>query len=126
MINNQNTGGLERHLLLHLVFPDTFEPILQNDKQRIAAAGEFSRFIISTSPDPDQKIREIRQGLEAELNRDFGFYDGDVSPLWRNGVRSNPLDAFVIRAKEFAASGRLDSEEVTYKLENRACTGSSP
>ncbi len=55
MINNQNTGGIERHLLLHLVFPDTFGPILQNDKQRIAAAREFSRFISSTSPDPDQK-----------------------------------------------------------------------
>ena len=35
LVNNQNTGGLERHLILHMVFPDTFEPILQNDKQRI-------------------------------------------------------------------------------------------
>ena len=116
MVNNQNTGGLERHLLLHLVFPDTFEPILRSDKQRIAAAGEFSRFTGSTSSDPDQKIREIREGLEAQLKRDFGFYDDDVSPLWRNGVRSNPMDVFVIRANEYAAFGRLDSEEVNYKL----------
>ena len=116
MINNQNTGRLERHLLLHLVFPDVFEPILQRDKERIAAASGFSSFGGSDSMDPDQKIQEIRRSLEARLGRDFGFYDDDVAPLWRNGAHSDPLDLFVIRSNDYVASGRLDTEEINYKL----------
>ena len=117
LVNNQNTGGLERHLILHMVFPDTFEPILQNDKQRITRSAEFARFITSaSSSDIDRRIQDIRRGLEAQRGRDFGFYDNDVSSLWRNGAASNPWDGFVNRAKEYVAKGNLDSEEVDYKL----------
>ena len=116
LMNNQNTGGLERHLILHVVFPDTFEPILQNDKRRIARATEFAQFISSASLDVDRQIQEIRLGLEAQRGRDFGFYDDDVLPLWRNGATSNPWDDFINRAKEYVAKGNLDSEEVDYKL----------
>ena len=116
LMNNQNTGGLERHLILHVVFPDSFEPILQNDKRRIARATEFAQFISSASSDVDRQIQEIRLGLEAQRGRDFGFYDDDVLPLWRNGATSNPWDDFINRAKEYVAKGNLDSEEVDYKL----------
>ena len=116
LVNNQNTGGLERHLILHLVFPETFEPILQNDKQRITRSAEFARFINSDSSDIDRRLQEIRRGLEAQRGSDFGFYDDDVSSLWRNGAASNPWGGFVNRAKEYVAKGNLDSEEVDYKL----------
>ncbi len=116
LVNNQNTGGLERHLLLHIVFPDTFEPILQNDKQRIARAAEFAKFINPASSDIDRRIQEIRLGLEAQRREDFGFYDDGVSVLWRNGAASSPWDIFVNRAKAYVASGKLDSEETDFKL----------
>ncbi len=116
LVNNQNTGGLERHLLLHIVFPDIFERILQNDKQRIAGAREFVRFVSSETPDVDRRIVDIRKGLEAELGRDFDFYDDDVSALWRNGLPSNPWDGFVSRAKAYLDTGRLDNDEIDYKL----------
>ena len=109
-MNNQNTGALERHLLLHIVFQNTFERILQNDKQRMAGAQEFARFVSSETSDVDRRIVDIRKGLEAELGRDFDFYDDDVSALWRNGVPSNPWDGFVSRAKAYVDAGRLDSE----------------
>ena len=116
LVNNQNTGGLERHLILHMVFPDTFEPILQNDKQRITRSAEFARFINSASSDIDRRIQEIRQALEAQRGRDFGFYDDDVLPLWRNGAASDPWDDFINRAREYVTRGNLDSEEIDYKL----------
>ena len=110
LVNNQNTGALERHLLLHIVFQNTFERILQNDKQRMAGAQEFARFVSSETSDVDRRLVDIHKGLEAELGRDFDFYDDDVSALWRNGVPSNPWDGFVSRAKAYVDAGRLDSE----------------
>ena len=116
LVNNQKTGGLERHVLLHIVFPDTFEPILQNDKQRITRSPEFARFIDSASSEIDRQIQEIRQGLETEWGRDFSFYDNGVTVLWRNGATPSPWYGFVNRAKEYMAKGNLAGEEIDYKL----------
>ena len=91
-LTTRSAGDLERHLLLHIVFPDTFEPMLQNDKQRIVRSPEFAKFISPASTDTDRKIQEIRLGLEAQWGRDFGFYDDGVSSLWRNGRASSPWD----------------------------------
>ena len=84
LANNQNTGGLERHLLLHIAFPDTFERILQNDKNRIAGASRFARFVGEETDDVDRKMQQIRQGMEAERDGDLDFYADDVVGLWRN------------------------------------------
>jgi hypothetical protein len=61
LANNQNTGGLERHLLLHIAFPDTFERILQNDKNRIAGASRFARFVGEETDDvgPVAKVVDL-------------------------------------------------------------------
>ena len=60
---------------------------------------------------------QIRRGLEAELGRDFDFYDdGEVSKRWRSST-SDPWDDFVGRAKSYVDSGRMESEEIEYKLE---------
>ncbi len=117
LVNNQDTGGLERHLLLHIAFPDTFERILQNGKDQIAGARNFAMFIdegTSTS-DADRRIVQIRQGLEAERGRDFDFYDDDVIGLWQDASVSGPWDEFVRRARVIVNTGRLE-EEIGYKL----------
>ncbi len=118
LVNNQNTGGLERHLLLHIAFPDTFERALQNAKNRIAGAGSFARFIDEETGDVDQNILQIRRGLEAKWGRDFDFYDDDVIRLWGNGESPppSPWDRFVGRARAYVATGRLEEEEINYKL----------
>ena len=119
LANNQNTGGLERYLLLHIAFPDTFERALQNAKNRIAGAGGFARFIDEETGDVDQKILQIRRGLEAEWGRDFDFYDDDVISLWGNSEPPPPSswDRFIGRARAYMATGRLEEEEINYKLD---------
>ena len=118
LVDRQNTGGMERHLLLHMVFPDTFERSLQNDKNRIAGASRFARYVGEESDDVDRKIQQIRQGLETERGVDFDFYDDDVIGLWRHSPPhlSGPWDRFVGQARAYVATGRLDTEEVDYKL----------
>ena len=118
LANKQNTGGLERHLLLHIAFPDTFERILQNDKNRIAGASRFARFAGEESDDVDRKIQQIRQGLETEWDGDVDFYADDVVGLWRNGPPppGGPWDRFVREAQTYVATGRLETEETDGKL----------
>ena len=118
LANKQNTGGLERHLLLHIAFPDTFERILQNDKNRIAGASRFARFVDEESDDVDRKIQQIRQGLETEWDGDLDFYADDIVGLWRNGPppSGGPWDRFVRKSQAYVATGRLETEEIDYKL----------
>ena len=118
LANNQNTGGLERHLLLHIAFPDTFERILQNDKNRIAGASRFARFVGEESEDVDRKIQQIRQGLETEWDGDLDFYADDVVGLWRNSPppSGGPWDRFIRKSQAYVATGRLETEDIDYKL----------
>ena len=118
LANNQNTGGLERHLLLHIAFPDTFERILQNDKNRIAGASRFARFVGEETDDVDRKIQQIRQGMEAERDGDLDFYADDVVGLWRNSPppAGGPWDRFVRKAQAYVGTGLLEIEEIDYKL----------
>ena len=81
LVNNQNTGDLERHLLLHILFSETFEPIARNDKNGIAKAKAFAPFVRDTS-DVDRTIQQIRQGIEAEYGN-FYFYDENISKYWK-------------------------------------------
>ena len=116
LANNQNTGAIQKELLLHVVFPDTFETIGANHKNQIANTPRFARFIAEGTTDVDRKIMQIRQGIEAERGRNFYFYDNDILPLWR-GAASNRWDEFVGSAKEYVASGLLESNELEYKLQ---------
>lgn len=117
LFNNQNTGAIQRELLLHIVFPDAFETIGTNHKNQIANAPRFARFIAEGTTDVDRRITQIRQGIEAERGENFYFYDGDIRPLWRDEARLNPWDEFVGRAKEYIASGLLESNEVIFKAQ---------
>ena len=81
--DNPNKGDAERHLLLHILFPDIFETILAKDKGGICKAKAFAKFIDPQEPDVDRKIQQIRQGVEAKLRRDFDFYDPDIVKYWK-------------------------------------------
>ena len=110
-----NGRALQQATVLHLVHPDTFEAILSVDHKN-AITERFAYVVREPTEDIDRKLVQVRRGLEAELGRDFDFYDGEVSKRWRSST-SDPWDDFVGRAKSYVDSGRLESEEIPYKLE---------
>ena len=114
---NQNTPQAQREALLHLVHPDAFEGTVSVDhKKKIAGAEAFAHFVTEEIPDVDRKLVEIRRGLEAGLDRDFGFYDSDIRRLWDLSA-SDPWDAYIRVASDFLYSGRMWDWELEYKYE---------
>ena len=78
----RNRRAVQQATVLHLVHPDTFEAILnENHKQRITET--FAHFVAVPTDDVDRKLAQIRRGLENDLRRDFDFYDGDVYNWWQ-------------------------------------------
>ena len=107
----------QREALLHLVFPDTFEPIVSvPHKRRITET--FAHFVADPTEDVDRKLEQIRGGLEAEERRNIHFYEDDIRSQWESSppAKTNPWDEFVRRAQELVDSGALDEQE-GYKLE---------
>ena len=99
--------------MMHLVYPDTFEGIVDLKlKERIVE--EFKRYVTVPPGNVDRALEQIRRSLEAERNgKDFDFYDPDV---WRRWNPVKAWDEYVEQAKAFIDTGKLDSEEVDYKV----------
>ena len=71
---------VQRHGLLHLVFPCTFEgTVSDNHKSKLVQRLADDE---NEDDDVDRRIQAIRQGIEAELGRDFDFYDEDILKRW--------------------------------------------
>ena len=85
LLNKDRSGWIEREILLHIVHPDTFEGIGTNGKNAISGEGAFADFVAPGTSDVDRKLQQIRQRLEAELGRDFDFYDPDIKGVWQDG-----------------------------------------
>ena len=114
-----NRPRTQREALLHLVFPDTFEAIVSvNHKRDIAKT--FSNFTQPTD-DVDRQLEQIRAALEPIYGRgNWFFYKPEIQDQWRRGLPpppSNPWDRFISDAKEYIATGQLESEEIQYKVE---------
>lgn len=92
--NCQDKGRGEHHLLLHSIFPNTFESMLSNFKKQIAEAKAFARFLAEPTADVDYTIQQIRQGIEAELGRDFSFHDADIIPYWKRRIGKAVIGRF--------------------------------
>ena len=105
---------MQREALLHLIFPDTFERVFTVNQKSILAE-TFADLVAEPTDDVDRKLYQIRQALEKKQKRDFDFYDPDIHVLW--DAKYNPWDDFVNRAKAYLDSGRLESEELDYKVE---------
>jgi hypothetical protein len=70
-----------RESFLHLLFPDTFERIVAGDhKERIVKT--FGSLVRSPQATVDQKIFEIREGLQREYGSEFDFYEPRVRARW--------------------------------------------
>lgn len=74
-------GQSMRNALLHLAFPDFFEDTV-SDKHKSRIAEAFKTLVTSHDANVDERILEIRNGLERELGPTFDFYDSDIRPRW--------------------------------------------
>ena len=119
LVNSQNTPRTQRQALLHLVHPDTFEGIVSVDhKGRIANAEAFAGYVAEGTKDIDQKLHQIRLGIEQETGADFSFYEPAVREKW-DPSDSSPWSGYISRAERYLSSGTkwLDREEIDYKVE---------
>ena len=106
----------QREGLLHLVFPDTFEGIVStDDKKKIVRA--FADLATGTSDDVDLQLGQIRWRLETDTGRVFRFWDSDIRVKWDRSPTSQFWDEFVRRAQAYVATGKLEIEEINYKVE---------
>jgi 5-methylcytosine-specific restriction enzyme B len=80
----------QRNALLHLVFPDTFEPILSRD-HKAAIVHAFTDRIGEPSDDVDRNLLAIHRSLEAEHNWPGNFYREPVMGRWRPAAEE-PVD----------------------------------
>ena len=104
----------QREALFHLVFPDSFEAIVSVDhKNRIASA--FSDPVAQPPDDVDRQLKIIRHSLEDRYEGgDHFFYKPEIRGQWDESVK--PWDEFVGRAQAYVDSGRLETEEIEYKV----------
>jgi len=106
----------QQQALLHLLFPETFEPIISiEDKRRVVS--RFSEFVNPETTDIDRQIAEIRHELSEAYGPGFGFYSDAVRPVWRDGrATQSPWDEFIHWAKRFHEWEEFDASERDYKL----------
>ncbi len=112
-----NLHRLQREALLHLVFPDIFEGTVSiQQKEQTAGAKAFAHFVTKDTTDVDQRLLQIRQGLEAGLGRDFGFYDPHIRDLW-DSAQTNAWDDYIRLGWQFIESGKMWDFELRWKYD---------
>ncbi|TMC52193.1 MAG: AAA family ATPase [Chloroflexi bacterium] len=76
----------QREALLHLVFPDAFEPITSRDVKALIGQRLRGR-VANPSGDIDRLLAQIREALLPEFGTNFHFYEPQVAALWQSPVR---------------------------------------
>jgi MoxR-like ATPase len=108
--------GAQAAALLHMVFPDTFEPIVSVDVKS-AIGRTFARVPgVSDEPDADRKLIVVRSALAPVLGETFQYWDSSVQVVWQ----SKPDDrswTFAELARKFRDLPTFDEQETDYKLE---------
>lgn len=103
-----------REILLHLVYPDTFERhTIHEAKEQIAAA--FASNVTSPTANVDQKLHEIRGKLAEEFGAGFEFWDDPVRERWQPET-ANRWGQFVYWARRFHDGTTFTEQEREYKF----------
>lgn len=80
---DKHSASVQVEGLLHLVSPDSFEPIVSpNVKREIVKA--FADYV-GVESTVDEQLGAIRRQLADEYGEDFSFYDEDVAARWQSG-----------------------------------------
>ncbi|MEN9933722.1 MAG: hypothetical protein RLZZ387_301, partial [Chloroflexota bacterium] len=70
----------QREALLHIVHPETFEPIVSREHKR-RFAREYAAYIVTPTDDVDQQLYQIREVYARRHGRRIDFYGGTSRPL---------------------------------------------
>ena len=89
LVRNQNTGQIEKEMLLHIAFPDVFETISTDRKRQIAAAAGFAAFVTEPTVDVDRKLQQIRQGITVARGGFDHFWEPGIREVWAEGQPLN-------------------------------------
>ena len=89
LLNNQGIGQIEREMLLHLAFPDTFETIGKAYKHKIANAPDFAHFVKEPTDDVDRKLQQIRHGITMTRGGFDHFWEPGIREVWAEGQPLN-------------------------------------
>ena len=117
LTDEPNSYRAQREALLHLVFPDVFEGMVSTNHKRWIA-GAFAKLVEEPAEDVDRLLAQIRPEIEARYgNVDYVHYQPEVRSLWDDGYSADLWGGFVRRAREYVDTGRLEDEEIDYKLE---------
>ena len=92
---DDGTTPAMRHILLHLLHPDTFERIAVGPHKWLIAS-TYSDFVSDSESDLDERLLTIRKKLEALLDRPRGqvdFYEPPLDGTWGAGRAGNGADS---------------------------------
>ncbi|WP_367137662.1 McrB family protein [Saccharothrix sp. HUAS TT1] len=103
----------QRHALLHLFHPKTFEAIVSREHKQLITK-TWAGLVTEPTDDVDQQLQQIRRGLTARFGPDFDFYDERVRPHWRGG--GTAWSQWVRWAKRLADAVDLDGLERADKV----------
>ena len=98
---------IQQHALLHLVHPDTFEPIVSvNHKEMIAA--HYEGLVEDPAEDLDRRIQQIRAAMEADSEGTVDFYGDEIRPQWDPSKAPDGWDRLITKFADYQASGELN------------------
>ena len=78
-----STARSQYEALLHLMFPDTFEPIVSAEHKKQIAEWGFQHLGLKRTSDDDRDIKELRKRLEQKFGNDFHYYQDRLKNLWQ-------------------------------------------
>ena len=104
--------------LLHLVHPDTFEPIVSRQHRNLIVKA-FADRLDETSDDLDRNLYAIRNQLSDEYGDGFHFYARELRPKWdpEPSADTSKWEDFIRWARRFVEHPDFDKEERDYKIE---------
>ncbi len=91
-VNHPNAPHAQREAVLHLVFPDTFEPIVSvGHKGKIVKT--FANPATQPTDDVDRQLAQIRAELEAKFGiGDLHFYNPEIRVKWDDKYKRDPQE----------------------------------
>ena len=70
---------------LHLIHPESFEPLAWENKVKVAKAPKFRRHVAGVpAKEVDRRIHRIRAELEREFPEGFDFYSPPIRRMWND------------------------------------------
>ena len=107
-------AAAQRHALLHLLFPETFEAVVSDGHREKIIACFGASGGTTPSGDGDRDLYAIREAITPRFGSGFDFYSPRLKPLWEQGA--DPWVALTRWATLLYRTPNFDADEREYKL----------